>query len=1216
MKFPLRRLRFLLPALLLLLPGDLRALPEFPEFPKELSWEVTEPLSPEAGEFPVTAFNGSLAVAAWQERVPFPGASGGITLSLAVKDGGEAWRVRRALGGPYPFFGLEPSIMSLSVDPRGRILLAAAASSARTEVLVSDDRGETFHRSLLNFGSETSLAPRIFSRPEGGCYLFITRGGEDTLTLYYAFSPDGRFWSSFEPLLRDDPLRLNFLPAYASLGGVDYVVFQSLVKGKTGSPAFHLFLSSRSGTGGAWSPPRQLTDFEEPFPAGISDSQRPSLSVQGDRLYLVWERRSAGGSPEIFGAFIRPDGGLEPELERISTGDAPCHNPVAFTCWGAPAVVWFDTHRGQDRVFLAQKFGGEWRNRKLSAGAAFVRPLIDAGGLSLLWQAPGPQGPDRIYRFRPDPALITPAEAAGTVKFGDFSVGWEPSWTVRASRPPDGEPPVFVMAGLFLLGSLGFAGSVRGLGSALSEGALLRAAAAALIAGEFMPLERQKRLGRIRRQGGGLRLKLASFTVILVLLVVVMVSVPLYYRMTRTQRETLLQGLWDRSSVLLEGLASNARIFLPARNVLELGFLPAQSSAIPEARYVTITGYGLDSARFDDHVWATNDPDIRSKIDTPEFQPGISRIQDALSPRLEELTRELDLRAQGELGEISARIAELTREGVSLAVKSDSASRQRLEEIQSGARALEAKLSQGLAALSGEAGSQPAFSKDAFSRGGIPKGPSPTYIFFKPVLYRQGSEETFFRGLIRLEVSVDSIAGKIAEGRRFLLRLILAVGLGALGLGALGALGLSSLIIRPIRRLAAHVELIRDTEDKTLLAGMDIHIKSRDEIALLGNTINDMTRRLVHAALASQELSSGKEIQKKFIPLQMNREGKKLNFGSQETPALSFFGYYQGAKGVSGDYFDYLDLDGRYFAVIKCDAAGKGVPAALIMIQVATLFRSYFKSWKPTEKGMHIEEAVYEINEFIENLAFEGWFAAFSLCLFDSKTGIARFCNAGDNLVRWYDASEGAIKSRTLRESPAAGVLPNLLIASRGGYTVETLTFKPGDILFLYTDGIEEAERKFRDRNLREIPCAEGPQDTPHGNHLAGQRDEELGASRVIDIINAVMNRRRYTLRRAHAPDGEEGLRFDFSGCEGRVEDAVMALVSIEKIFRSYRAPDGEAARIPVDKKVDRFLRAHFLQYRDYCFPSGEIPGEDLYYTGLKEDDQYDDITILGIKRK
>jgi serine phosphatase RsbU (regulator of sigma subunit) len=110
---------------------------------------------------------------------------------------------------------------------------------------------------------------------------------------------------------------------------------------------------------------------------------------------------------------------------------------------------------------------------------------------------------------------------------------------------------------------------------------------------------------------------------------------------------------------------------------------------------------------------------------------------------------------------------------------------------------------------------------------------------------------------------------------------------------------------------------------------------------------------------------------------------------------VEFFGYYEGAKGVSGDYFDYLKLDDRYFAIIKCDVAGKGVPAALIMIEVATLFLNFFKHWKPTKEGMRIERVVYQINDFIESRGFKGRFAAFTLCLFDTDTGGSPFLQRG-----------------------------------------------------------------------------------------------------------------------------------------------------------------------------------------------------------------------------
>jgi hypothetical protein len=407
---------------------------------------------------------------------------------------------------------------------------------------------------------------------------------------------------------------------------------------------------------------------------------------------------------------------------------------------------------------------------------------------------------------------------------------------------------------------------------------------------------------------------------------------------------------------------------------------------------------------------------------------------------------------------------------------------------------------------------------------------------------------------------------------------------------------------------------------------MEIRLNSRDELAVLGNTINDMTAGLVKAAEASGDLIIGKEVQKKFIPLETDKDGNKLSSGFKDIPTAQFYGYYEGAKGISGDYFDYIDLDDRYYAIIKCDVAGKGVPAALIMIQVATMFLNHFKNWTSIEEGQHIEKLVYQINDFIEALGFEGRFAAFTLCLFDSKTGLLRFCNAGDNIIHYYDKSDKRMKSVKFRETPAVGVLPNFLVESKGGYTVKTMTLDHGDILFLYTDGIEEAKRKFRDSSFNEIVCngiVRGednvPANTPHGNHLVGQGNEELGKDRVEAIINAVMNQRTYSLYKYHNAEGEQILHFDFTACEGTVEEAVTALVSVEKIFRIYKKPSaGEDDRVFVDRKVDEFLKAHFLQYRTYCTKSMKS-GENnayLYYTHIMEDPQYDDLTIVGIMRK
>jgi hypothetical protein len=716
--------------------------------------------------------------------------------------------------------------------------------------------------------------------------------------------------------------------------------------------------------------------------------------------------------------------------------------------------------------------------------------------------------------------------------------------------------------------------------------------------------------------GMSFRIKLALFTAALIVLVVGMVSVPVYMMMGGAEREAALRGLWARSSVLLNGIAGNVRTFLPGGNVLELRYLPNQSASIPEAAYITITAAGgMNEAAlgaFGDYVWASNDPGILDKIDSPVFLPGVSRIADRLSPKLPGIVRVMNERARQETGVTVAAIGSLLQELRVLPERSG-AGAPRAKAIEESLRSLEARLNEQLFELGREMGSEPAYDFSA------PHGGNRRFILYKPVFFRKDGSDNYLYGLVRMEISTESIEQQIVDRQVSLLRVIVPVALVSALAGFIGAFILATLIIIPLNRLVNHIAIIRDTGDKRKLEGFDIQITTNDEIAVLGETINDMTRSLVKAARASADLSIGKEIQKKFIPLDLDDDGNKLTSGFKAFEGVEFFGYYEGAKGVSGDYFDYQALDGRYYAVIKCDVAGKGIPAALIMIQVATMFINHFKAWEASQEGMRIEKLVYQINGFIETLGFQGRFAALALVLFDSETGRAYFCNAGDNIVRWFDASRRQMRKAMLPETPAAGVLPNYLVEAHGGYQIQMMDFDHGDILLLYTDGLEEGKRLFRDERFEVIECREGgaPVNTPHDTHVVGQRGEEIGAARQTAVINAAMNRGRYKLYKYHNPAGEQTLDFDYAACRGTTEELVMAMVSAEKVFRMYKNPNaGDEARVLVDRKVDAFLKKHFLQYSHYC--SRAIPAETpgyRYYLGVQEDEQYDDLTILGIKR-
>jgi len=789
-------------------------------------------------------------------------------------------------------------------------------------------------------------------------------------------------------------------------------------------------------------------------------------------------------------------------------------------------------------------------------------------------------------------------------------------------------PITVLAAALVIFCSLGLIVLFRGISGTIKETNTIRKETLAILTGDSLPLQKKQNPENFYKKGKGLSFKLALFTIGLVLLIVMMFSTPMYIIMTNRQRETLLESLYARSGVLLEGIVSSAKAYMPMairfrgdRGISELTQLPSMSFTLEEANYITIIGSGMDSIHMN-HVWASNDPDINLKIDTPELIPGISRLNETLTSLFERISEDINNHTLKEAREIEQNIREMDRE--IQAIPLSETNMFRIMDIQERINYQETRLARILSEITGDMRSYPEFSKKEINYGMDGK-----YIFYKPIFYRQRSDNNFFRGFVVLEVSLDIITSKLFQGQMILIETIGAVALAALVIGIIGALMLATLIVRPIRTLVHHIEIIRDTEDKSKLYGMNINISSNDEIAVLGGTINDMTQGLVKAAKAASDLSIGKEIQKKFIPLEVDNQGNKLTSGFKKTQNLNFFGYYEGAKGVSGDYFDYIDLDGRYYAVIKCDVAGTGIPAAFIMIQVATMFINYFKQWKPNDEGMRIEEVVYQINEFIETLAFKGRFAAFTLCLFDSETGLVRFCNAGDNIINFYDASEGKMRAISLPSTPAAGVLPNSMIESSGGYKVQTVQIDRGDILLLYTDGIEEAKRKFRNKAFKEITCTEGPVDTPHETHQCGQADEEMTPDRVKDIINAVMAKGIYTLHKYHNPEDfthqavttEDGgdLQFDFSTCEGHVEDVIMAMVSVEKMFRCYKpANAGEEARVLVDRKVDEFLKNHFLQYRRYCSQKREFPENPayMYYTHVMEDEQYDDLTILGIKRK
>ena len=149
------------------------------------------------------------------------------------------------------------------------------------------------------------------------------------------------------------------------------------------------------------------------------------------------------------------------------------------------------------------------------------------------------------------------------------------------------------------------------------------------------------------------------------------------------------------------------------------------------------------------------------------------------------------------------------------------------------------------------------------------------------------------------------------------------------------------------------------------------------------------------------------------------------------------------AKEVGGDLYDFYERDGKLFFCIG-DVSGKGVPAALVM----SVTRSLFRSISAHEKNP--QRIVSAMNESLADMNENNMFVTCFLGVLDLSTGHLQYCNAGHNApVR---IGPGTAVFLDVVPNRALGVTPGMK------YKEQEINLSFGEGLFLYTDGLSEAE--------------------------------------------------------------------------------------------------------------------------------------------------------------
>ena len=220
-----------------------------------------------------------------------------------------------------------------------------------------------------------------------------------------------------------------------------------------------------------------------------------------------------------------------------------------------------------------------------------------------------------------------------------------------------------------------------------------------------------------------------------------------------------------------------------------------------------------------------------------------------------------------------------------------------------------------------------------------------------------------------------------------------------------------------------------------------VNVRSNSEFASLSDDINmtvDTLKRYIAEAAAriDKELEFARIIQMSALPNTFPPFPDHKEF--------DIFASMNAAKEVGGDFYDFYLVDENKLAFIIADVSGKGIPAAMFMMTSKTLIKSL------ATEGNDIATVITAANsKLCENNEANMFITAFMGCL-DLETGKLEYVSAGHNppLIKHGDGSFQYLpKSKTI-----------VLAAMEGyPYRAEEVQLEPGDMIYLYTDGVTEA---------------------------------------------------------------------------------------------------------------------------------------------------------------
>jgi serine phosphatase RsbU (regulator of sigma subunit) len=282
------------------------------------------------------------------------------------------------------------------------------------------------------------------------------------------------------------------------------------------------------------------------------------------------------------------------------------------------------------------------------------------------------------------------------------------------------------------------------------------------------------------------------------------------------------------------------------------------------------------------------------------------------------------------------------------------------------------------------------------------------------------------------------IARPVGEALRGIQRTALrnlGLGIGLAFVAMIGILPLSHRMTRDLSALTAGAERLAQGDLSARVAE-----RSRDEIGRLTRTFNRMAtelrlqqERLVEQGRLRKELELSRRIQEEMLP------HEPLRCACAEIKGLSI-----PAHEVGGDFFNYFALADDSAALLVGDVSGKGVAAALLMANAQATLRARLTV------EHDLAELASTLDHEIDRATPRTTYVTLFLAVLDEHGRRLRYVNAGHNppILLRADSTTAPL----LTTGRPLGLLPG------GAYEEHSVALADGDALFLYTDGLVEAE--------------------------------------------------------------------------------------------------------------------------------------------------------------